>query len=117
MSLEITVVENTKDILKLQLDGSLDSDTYPKLEALISERMDDETIQVALDLYGLRFISSAGLRVIFGVIKKVKPRGGRVAVSNMQPGVKKVFEIVRALPDFSVFSNTREMDEYLARFQ
>eukprot|EP00003_Mantamonas_plastica_P024986 TRINITY_DN4794_c0_g1_i1.p4 TRINITY_DN4794_c0_g1~~TRINITY_DN4794_c0_g1_i1.p4 ORF type:complete len:118 (-),score=9.06 TRINITY_DN4794_c0_g1_i1:1393-1746(-) len=117
MSLAIRVIENTEKTLKLQLEGSLDSDTYPKLESVITEKLGDQTLLVAFDLADLKFISSAGLRVIFSVIKKVKPRGGRVALTNMQPGVKKVLEIVRALPDLSVFSSTRELDEYLASFQ
>jgi len=65
----------------------------------------------------LRFISSAGLRIVFSTLKKQKAKGGKVAVSNMNPGVKKVFKIVKALPDFSVFANTQEMDDYLAKFQ
>lgn len=117
MSLEITVVEKTEKTLRLSLSGSLDSDTYPKLENIVTEEMTDQTMLVAFDMAELNFISSAGLRVIFSVIKKVKPRGGRVAVSNMQPGVKKVFEIVRALPDLSVFASVRELDDYLAGFQ
>ncbi len=117
MALEIKTLETTNTSLKLALNGSLDSETYPALEQTLQSQMGPEIQLVAFDLKELRFISSAGLRVFFATVKKLKARGGKVAVSNMQPGVKKVFEIVKALPDLSVFASVSELDEYLANFQ
>lgn len=117
MALDIDIVENTDSTLRLALDGALDSETYPALENQINQLMTDQTQLVALDLEKLDFISSAGLRVVFATLKKLKARGGKLAVSNMQPGVKKVFEIVKAMPDLSVFASVAELDDYLAGFQ
>ncbi|MDO3383062.1 STAS domain-containing protein [Gilvimarinus algae] len=117
MSLDVTVLEQTDTCLRLSLQGSLDSDTYPLLENRLDELMTERIQLVAFDLQALDFISSAGLRVFFATVKKMKARGGRVAVSHMQPGVRKVFDIVKALPDLSVFASVEEMDEYLASFQ
>jgi len=117
MALDIRTVEHTNAALRLSLSGSLDSETYPVLESCLNEKMTDQTQLVAFDLQSLDFISSAGLRVFFATVKKLKARGGRVAVSNMQPGVKKVFEIVKALPDLNIFASVAELDDYLAHFQ
>ena len=68
---------------------------------------------VILDLADLDYISSAGLRVIFRIQKAVKSAGGQVLVVNLKPQVKKVFEIVDALPTMAVFKSYDEMDEYL----
>ncbi|AOE49214.1 STAS domain-containing protein [Kangiella sediminilitoris] len=116
MPLDIEVGENGEEAARLSLDGSLDSDTAPKLEQYIGN-LNDSVKAIVFDMKELKFISSAGLRVIFSTLKKQKAKGGKVAVSNMSPGVKKVFEIVKALPDFTVFANTEEMDNYLAQFQ
>lgn len=117
MSLTINTNEQTQTTLKLALVGALDSETYPLLEKTLGEKLTESTKLVAFDLCDLEFISSAGLRVFFSTVKKLKARGGKVAVSNMQPGVKKVFEIVKALPDLSVFASVSELDDYLASFQ
>jgi hypothetical protein len=35
----------------------------------------------------------------------------------MQPQIKKVFDIVKALPDVPIFKDDAEMDEYLTHMQ
>lgn len=114
MPLEITVSNEPDDKSRLRLNGSLDSETAPQLEAAFGELTSRTLI---LDMAELSFISSAGLRVIFAKLKQQKTIGGRIVICNMSPGVKKVFEIVKALPDLNIFSSTEEMDAYLASFQ
>jgi len=116
MPLKIDVVANKPGIARLLLAGSLDSDTAPALDkALVA--IDPAIVLIVLDMKGLAFISSAGLRVIFAARKRQEKKRGEIVVSNMGPGIKKVFEIVNALPSFTVFANDAEMDEYLAAFQ
>jgi hypothetical protein len=40
-----------------------------------------------------------------------------VAIVDPQPGVRKVFEIVKALPSDQVFTNDAELDAYLDAMQ
>ncbi|WP_439133969.1 STAS domain-containing protein [Pseudomaricurvus sp.] len=116
MPLNIDVNQKQTRALKIALEGSLDSETAPDLEKIVSE-IGEEVQLVIFDMKDLTFLSSAGLRVIFSTLKRQKAKGGRVAVSHMSPGVKKVFEIVKALPDLTVFASVEEMDAYLASFQ
>lgn len=116
MSLDVDIDHPRDDTARLLLNGSLDSETAPSLQQSLGS-IDESIKAIIFDMKNLRFISSAGLRIIFSTLKKQKAKGGKVAISNMSPGVKKVFEIVKALPDFTVFSNTEEMDQYLAQFQ
>ena len=116
MPLKIDVVANKPGIARLLLAGSLDSDTAPQLEKTLAG-IDAAALLIVLDMEGLIFISSAGLRVIFAGLKRQQARGGELVFTNMGPGVKKVFEIVKALPSLSVFTSAQEMDDYLATFQ
>ena len=61
--------------------------------------------------------SSAGLRAIFKARKAVEKGQGSCAFVNMRPPVQRVFEIVNALSDFSVFRSYEEMDNYLDAMQ
>jgi len=114
MSLEIMILPANESATRLSLNGSLDSETAPQLEQAL-EQVSAKTI--IFNMKGLSFISSAGLRVIFATLKRQKTVGGKVAVCNMSPGVKKVFEIVKAMPGLNIFSSTEELDDYLASFQ
>jgi anti-sigma B factor antagonist len=114
MPLTIDVNHTTPGTARVVLTGSLDSETAPQLEKAMGA-LDDNV--VAFDMTNLAFISSAGLRVIFATAKRQRAKGGQIGMSGLRPGVRKVFEIVKALPDMNVFASEKEMDEYLARFQ
>jgi anti-anti-sigma regulatory factor len=47
----------------------------------------------------------------------VEPRGGKVAIVNPQPAVRKVLEIVKAIPSGGIFANVAELDAYLDAIQ
>jgi anti-sigma B factor antagonist len=51
--------------------------------------------RLVLDLSGLEYISSAGLRVLMLASRDVKGRDGRLVVCGLQPIVKEIFEISR----------------------
>jgi anti-sigma B factor antagonist len=114
MPLTIEVNEPKPGTARVALTGSLDTDTAPELEKSLAALQSNV---IAFDMTNLAFISSAGLRVIFAAAKRQRAKGGQIGMSNLRPGVRKVFEIVKALPDMNVFASEKEMDEYLARFQ
>ncbi len=118
MTLNTSVAENVeKSMLRISLAGSLDSDTAPQLEPVLDEAIAGAAELVVLDMAGLDYISSAGLRVIFKASKALKAAGRRLAVAKRQPQIEKVFEILQALPDMAVFANDEELDDYLGAMQ
>lgn len=117
MPLNIKVAQQSDEALALLLEGSVDSDTAPKLEATLNDMVHPDISYVGLNMAGVTFISSAGLRVVFKVLKQMKSRGGQLLVTEMSPRVEKVFEIVKIIPDLSVFASHQEMDDYLEVIQ
>ena len=115
----LTIIEQytSDEALSFELQGSLDSDTATQLEERLAEAISPSTRLVAFNMGGVSFISSAGLRVIFKTLKLMKARKGQVSVSQMSKGVRKVFEIVKIMPDLTVFGDQAEMDEYLEAIQ
>jgi anti-sigma B factor antagonist len=116
MPLKIDVAQSKPGIARVSLDGSLDSDTAPALDKALTG-VDAKVLLVILDMQNLAFISSAGLRVVFAALKRQEAKGGELVIVNMGPGIRKVFEIVKALPSMNVFASVQEMDNYLAIFQ
>jgi len=99
------------------LGGSLDTATAPELEQKLKPVLEGMVTDLIFDLAKLQFISSAGLRVFAAARRSLRDRGGQVSFVNMQPQIRKVFEIVAALPGMAVFTNDQELDRYLARRQ
>jgi anti-sigma B factor antagonist len=61
---------------------------------------------VILDLSGLEYISSAGLRIFMIAAKQVRARGGRIAVAQLQPLVQEIFEISHFHLVYEIFTST-----------
>jgi anti-sigma B factor antagonist len=117
MPLEIEVATKSSGVKRISLAGSLDSDTAPQLQTSIDESMDDGLKTLILDMSNLEFLSSAGLRVIFSTNKVMGKRNGKFLIAKLQPQVRKVFEIIKALGSLDVFTDDNEIDEYLAAMQ
>ena len=75
----------------IELVGRLDTTTAPALDKTINEDI-GETKTLVLDIKGLEYISSAGLRVMLGAQKKMM-KIGSMKVTNVREEVMEVFEM------------------------
>lgn len=105
--------------LVLRVQGRLDAVTYLEFDAatqpLLAQLPSGAT--VVLDLSGLDYISSAGLRSVARIRKATRALQGHTLLLDPQPQVRKVFEIVKAVPVSEVFTSSAELDAYLDRIQ
>ncbi len=117
MSLGIVITPEANEGKRISIAGSLDSNTAPELQQSIDNAINDTVNTTVIDFKDLDFLSSAGLRVIFKTKKIMANRGGKFLLVNLQPQIKKVFEIIKALDGMNVFKNQEEIDEYLTAMQ
>ena len=75
----------------IELVGRLDTTTAPVLDKTINEDVAD-TQDLVLDLNGLEYISSAGLRVLLSAQKKMQ-KNGSMKVINVCEAVMDVLEM------------------------
>ena len=75
----------------IEIVGRLDTITAPALDKTINEELGD-TKNIVLDLKGLEYISSAGLRVLLAAQKKMQ-KIGSMKVINVCEDVMEVFEM------------------------
>ena len=97
--------------------GSLDSNTYTDLQDHVAAITKNKPGVLVLDLKDLSYISSAGVRVVIAAQKTMKAARGGFAIVNLQPQIRKVFEIIMALPSPNVFESVADLDRYLAGIQ
>ena len=86
----IEIKKNVEDTT-IEIVGRLDTTTAPSLEKTINEDING-TKNLILDLKGLEYISSAGLRVLLSAQKKMQKLGD-MKVINVCENVMEVFEI------------------------
>ena len=115
LSIEIAPVGNGSQ--RVSLAGRLDTHTYGELDQQLSPVLGSSIQSLILDLAGLDYISSAGVRSIFKARKALAARGGKVVVVNPKPQIQKVFDVVKAVPLDEIFSSVQEADAYLDAMQ
>jgi len=99
------------------LAGRLDSTTAPELEAVLDRVLKKAPPRLVFDLSKLEYLSSAGIRCFVRARKALEPGGGKVAIVNPQPSVRKVLDIVKAVPAGGIFKDIAELDAYLDEIQ
>ncbi len=80
-----------EDQLTVAVEGRLDTLTAPELETELKAELDGIT-DLTLDLSGLEYISSAGLRVLL-VAQKAMNAKGSMKVTGVNETVNEIFEV------------------------
>ena len=86
----IEIKKNQEETV-IELAGRLDTTTAPALDKTINEDI-GEIKNLVLNLNGLEYISSAGLRVLLSAQKKMRNIGS-MKVTNVCEEVMEVFEM------------------------
>lgn len=114
MNLEIKVKETKPGTFTIIPTGSIDTETHTYFSEKAKPLVDKKARNIVVDMAGVSYISSAGLSAIFSLLKKVRENNGELLLCNLQPQIKKVFEIIKALPTTNIFASVKEADDYLA---
>ena len=87
------IVEKQGDVLVVAPRGRLDSAAAPAFEQRLLGHLDAGEKGLVLDLTGLDYISSAGLRVLLVVAKRLRGANGRFVVCALTTSVREIFEM------------------------
>lgn len=89
----LQIVESREsDVIVLQLSGRIDTSTAADLEAAAEAHMRGPS-QLLVDLGGIQYVSSAGLRIFLMMAKKLKLAKGRLVLCAMPTAVREVFDL------------------------
>jgi anti-anti-sigma factor len=117
MPLTIRTKQTKTGVITLTPKGPLDGETYELLDKTMGRILTEPVKALILDMEGVDLITSAGIGVIMKAKTSLAKKGGDLVLTNLQPQVEKVFEIVRLLPTLGVFQSQQELDEYLEKIQ
>lgn len=111
----IIVSEKSGILSILNVQGRIDAVTSPDLEKELSHLVGDHENQVLIDLAGVDYISSAGLRVFFAYMQKLQTAGGLLAFSALTDRIEDLFYTVGFLSLVSIFPSKTEAIARLSR--
>lgn len=98
----------------LTVTGRLDAASAPQFRQAIESLFDQGRYRIVLDLAGLEYIASPGLRVLIEARKRARDwkltdlEGGDVRIANLPPRIKEVFDLTGFTSLFEIFNDTLE---------
>jgi anti-anti-sigma factor len=104
MGLEISQEEEGA-IRILALKGRLDTETAADLELALQDLLGAGERNFLLDLAGIGYVSSAGLRVLLGLAKKLDGGKGNFRLCGLSAAVRQVFDVAGFSKLFAIFPN------------
>ncbi|WP_440224124.1 STAS domain-containing protein [Dokdonella sp. MW10] len=100
MSLDIRD-EAVDGVRVIALAGRLDTETAADLELAAQDFVDAGDRRFVIDLAGVGYVSSAGLRVLLKLAKSLEG-GGALALSGLNASVRQVFDVAGFSPLFTI---------------
>ena len=92
-ALMIDVGSRTGTAVEVTVRGEVDVDTCGQLEMLLLGLADDGVATVTLDISGVGFIDSSGLRALVVGHKALEERGGSLVVANPSSMAARLLEV------------------------
>jgi anti-sigma B factor antagonist len=88
-----TEVRQENGVTVVAVSGSVDALTASELAGTLEKAISDGSANLVVDLSGLEFMSSAGLRTLLGAVKESRSNGGDLRIVSSNPGIDKVLKM------------------------
>jgi len=96
------------DVHIFSLKGQFDAHAAGEVENKLNMVTSQETQKLLIDMDGTEYISSAGLRVLLSVAKKIKNKEGTIKLCSLRPYVKEVFDVAGFTQIFKIYNTAQE---------
>ena len=105
--MQITVTRQD-NVLIAVLTGRMDAMTTVEFDRWFAEQLTIGETRFVLDMQGLEYISSAGLRSLLAAAKQIKAKNGSLQLCQLGGTVEEVFRISGFLAIFKTFGSVDE---------
>ena len=88
-----THVEEKGEVVVVRVEGRLDAASSPQLEQQIHAIIDRGHFKIVLNLSGVDYLSSAGMRLMLSISKKLKNLEGKIVACGLNTEVMDVIKM------------------------
>ena len=99
-------VQGLRRVQVVKVNGRVDSSNAPQLDQKLKELRSEGHENLILDLAGVEYMSSAGLRAIVSALRDCKKHGGDLCLVSPSARVAEVLELAGLTSLFSVYDDT-----------
>lgn len=94
--------ETLNGVLVVAPVGRIDSTTSDALDQVLTRALDGGARRLVVDFGGVSYISSAGLRVLLVLSKRLRTEHGSLVLCAFGDSVRQVFDLAGFLPLFTI---------------
>ncbi len=105
--MEVNIRKEEKGLV-VSVIGRMDAVSSPDFDTQVEEQINKGETSLVLDLSGLDYISSAGLRSMLTLAKKLKTKEGDLVLCGLQDVVKEVFHVSGFSTIFEICASLEE---------
>jgi anti-sigma B factor antagonist len=97
-----------KEVVIFTLEGRVDSEGSVDLDLALQTAVSEGKHKMILDLSQVRYINSAGLRILADILTQNKENGGDLRLADLNPKVRRVFQIIGFDKFFNIYATVEE---------
>ena len=113
--LELEIVSKDKGMALIRLEGFLDAHTFEKLDNALQDLLDEKIVNIAVNLCGVEYISSAGAGVFIGAMAQAQESAGNIVLVNPTDNVQEVFDLLGVSQIFTILETDEDARKLLGR--
>ncbi|MEU8057107.1 STAS domain-containing protein [Microbispora bryophytorum] len=95
-------------VLVVALDGSLDYTNAERLRQDVEAALGEEHRELVLDLSGMDFCDSTGIRILLSVRKLLQERDGAVTMASLNARLARIFKLTGLTSAFTLTASLAE---------
>jgi len=108
MSTLSIATDNAQGVSVMTVKGRVDSETAPELDGALSKLLNENKNKIVLDLQGVDYLSSAGLRTMVKTLKDAQKSGGDVRLAAVSQPIEVILRTVGMLQMFKMYATNEE---------
>jgi len=100
--------DNTQAVSVMNVKGRVDSETAPELDSALTKLLTDGKNKIVLNMQGVEYMSSAGLRSLVKALKGAQGAGGDMRLASVPKDIEGILLTVGMVQMFKMFSTSEE---------
>jgi len=97
----------------IRLNGRLDIIEADNFEKSVIQRLSPDNCTIVVNLSGISYMSSSGIRALLSIYRHCKTHYGKMALCDVSPVVQKVLDVVDLGQVFKVFPNEDQALQFI----
>lgn len=106
-------IEDKGKVKIVHLVGKLDVNLSVSIESELEGLVESGSVYLILELSGIEYLSSSGIRVFISIMRKIKDKNGKLVLACVPDIIKKILKTVELEDLFEVYDT---VDDAVASF-